>query len=100
MTTRDHNEGIERETALQRPLVWVNSHGLCAISILPAFKASAMEGNIHEKILPSTRTSDNPLRGRFSETLSIFTRKIFGPKSRFLSRFLPASTYSLRVAKS
>jgi hypothetical protein len=54
MTTLDHNEGIERETALQRLLIWVNSHGLCAISILPTFKASAMEGNVREKISQST----------------------------------------------
>jgi hypothetical protein len=51
--TRDHNEGVARETALQRLLICVNSHGLRPISIPLEFKASLTEGNVNENISPS-----------------------------------------------
>jgi hypothetical protein len=47
---RDHNEGVERDTALQWALMCVNTQGLSAILNLPL----PVEGSVHEKISPST----------------------------------------------
>jgi hypothetical protein len=53
MTTRDHNEGVESAIALQRLLIWDNTHGLPVIYSSRA-QLSLTEGNVHENISPST----------------------------------------------
>jgi hypothetical protein len=53
MTTRDHNEGVDTETALQRLQTCVNNQGLRTMLIPFPLRAALNEGTVNANISPS-----------------------------------------------